>query len=97
VASPLQALERCSSWGSKGDRFNIGLDRRFAGGLLVGPSDIGFADPGQSTAISVFQITSAFVGWKPNTEDLISLAAMHVLCTHVVTLFTDAQLHRKTD
>jgi hypothetical protein len=39
--------------------------------LLAGPSDLGLADPGHSTAISLSQITFTLLTMKPNIDRLV--------------------------
>ncbi|HTL01861.1 MAG TPA: hypothetical protein VL243_06525, partial [Vicinamibacterales bacterium] len=39
--------------------------------LLAGPSDLGLADPGHGTAISLSQITLTLLTMKPNIDRLV--------------------------
>ena len=54
----------------KGTFFKLGLLRE-QNVLLSGPSDLGLADPGHGTAISLAQITTALLTTRPNIDRLV--------------------------
>ena len=55
----------------KGVFFKLGLYPGNRDILLAGPSNIGLADPGQATALSLGQITVALLTTKPNIDKLV--------------------------
>ncbi|MDA9533155.1 DUF5677 domain-containing protein [Bradyrhizobium sp. CCBAU 25338] len=59
--------------------------------LLAGPSNAGLEDPGQNTAISLMQITSAFALMNPTLDDLISMKVIQQLAIQIGDLLVTAQ------
>ena len=47
-------------------RLGLGLDQFGGDTLLAGPSNMGLADPGHSTAISLGQVTRSLIGMRPD-------------------------------
>jgi len=58
--------------------------------LLAGPSNLGLADPGHGTAISLSQITSALLTMKPNIDRLVICQIMLQLGDEVGDAFISA-------
>lgn len=76
---------------TKGITFNIGI----AGGwsnkiILAGPTNAGLADPGQLTAISIFQITCTFLSYKPMFRYLVILQSMSLLLEEIKIAFMES-------
>lgn len=59
--------------------------------LLAGPSNIGLADPGQGTAISLGQITLALLGTRPNIDRLVICNILMKLVEEIGEEFLAAQ------
>lgn len=57
---------------AKGMFFKLGLFSNRDEILLVGSSDMGLADPGQSTALSLAQLTIAMLTSQPNIDTVVS-------------------------
>jgi len=55
----------------KGLLFQLGVYSKGPDILLAGPSMLGLADPGQWTAISIFQTTAALLTTEPNMDCLV--------------------------
>ncbi len=55
----------------KGVFFKLGLIPESGDILLTGPSNLGLADPGHSTAISLLQITTNLLTFKPNLDRIV--------------------------
>ena len=67
--------------GPKGIRFSLGsLDKNI---IPAGPSNMGLADPGSNTAISLHNINTALLTTKLNIENLIFLKAMNSLVNEI--------------
>jgi hypothetical protein len=73
----------------KGIMFKLGLSPN-VNVLLSGPSNAGLADPGQSTAISLTQITSVLLSTKPNYDRIIILKVMSLLTKEIKKAFVIA-------
>lgn len=73
----------------KGVFFRLGLVKE-ARLLLAGPSDAGLAEPGQSTAISLMQVTAAVSLLRPDLDALIGLAVLSRVTDDTVNLFQEA-------
>ena len=56
-------------------------------GLLVGPSNSGFSDPAQCTALSLTQCTTAFLTHECDTERLVSILVIDALRQDVIDKF----------
>ena len=57
--------------GSKGTKHRLGLLNQEAQPLLAGPTNYGLADPAQSTAISLNQVTTALLLLDPSGKELV--------------------------
>lgn len=79
--------------GPKGILFKLGLiqDRSKKELLLAGPSNFGLADPGQSAAISLFQITTCLLSIKPTMTGLVTIKAMQNLVPGICEAFCEIQ------
>ena len=60
-------------------RMGMGLDGNDRRVLLAGASNMGLADPGHGTAMSLMQVTAAFVESKPTLDSLIELKVLQLL------------------
>jgi hypothetical protein len=60
----------------KGILFKLGLAPQAEPVLLAGPSNYGFADPADGTAISLTQITVALLNTRPSMDRLVILTIM---------------------
>ena len=60
-------------------RMGMGLDGNDRRVFLAGPSNMGLADPGHGTAMSLMQVTAAFVQSKPTLDSLIELKVLQLL------------------
>ena len=54
-----------------GTYYRLGLSSQTDRVLLAGPSDMGLADPGHSTAISLLQTTTSLLMTKPNLDGIV--------------------------
>jgi hypothetical protein len=63
----------------KGITKSLGLPPGEEHVLLAGASDIGFADPGHGTAISLLQITTTMLTSKPNIDAILYCAVLKKL------------------
>jgi len=59
--------------------------------LLAGPSNYGLADPGQSMALSLYQLTTCLLLTKPTIENLISSEIMQKLVHELSIAFVAVQ------
>lgn len=59
----------------KGITFKLGLPKD-SNALLAGPSEMGLADPGHGTAISLLQITVTLLALRPNIDYLATSAVL---------------------
>ena len=73
----------------KGAFFKLGL-LPGAQMLLAGPSDLGLADPGHGTAISLAQITFTLLTMKPNIDRLVMCRILERLEREVGEAFLEA-------
>ena len=78
-----------------GSYFRLGLDDETVNVLLAGPSIYGLADPGQSTGISLCQVTAALLGTKPNMDSVVLLKTIIRLERELCELFV--QVHRELE
>jgi len=73
----------------KGVFFKLGLmDKQEV--LLAGPSNAGLSDPGQSTAISLLQITSALCTLQPDLDSIVGQKVLVRLTDEAVEAFASA-------
>jgi len=79
--------------GAKSLKFRLGLfqDSPKSDLLLAGPSNYGLADPGQSAAISLNQITFCLLASKPSMERLITMTTMHKIVNEICEAFVEVQ------
>lgn len=70
----------------KGVLFKLGLLEGVEG-LLAGPSDVGLADPGHSTAISLAQASSCLLTLSPSFDHIVLVGAMHLLQDEIGSAF----------
>jgi len=80
--------------GTKGLRDNLGLikDNPKSNVILVGPSNYGLADPGQNTAISLYQMNTCLLATRPSTERLIEIKVVEKLVDEIEDSFCKVQL-----
>jgi len=80
--------------GPIGIRENIGVpEGSWLSLILAGPSNMGLADPGQLTAISLYQTTAALATSRHDVEILVALSAMDDLMEGTKQEF--ARIHRQ--
>lgn len=77
--------------GSKGTKHRLGLLDQDAQPLLAGPTNYGSADPGQATAISLGQITTAFLSLNPTGKELVEMMGLQHLISEISYAFTETQ------
>jgi hypothetical protein len=75
---------------SKGAFFRLGIVRE-ARLLLAGPSDAGLGEPGQSSAISLMQVTAAVSLLRTDLDAIIGLTVLSRLTEETIALFQEAQ------
>jgi hypothetical protein len=78
----------------RGIFFKLGITGE-AAVLLAGPSNAGLEDPGQNTAISLMQITSALALLNPTLDDLIAMRVIQQLADQIGASFVEA--HRQLE
>lgn len=76
--------------GPKGSFFKLGLMSQDEV-LLAGPSSFGLADAGQSTAISLYQITATLVSLHPIIDILVGARIVGAVSADAGNLFVDTQ------
>ena len=74
----------------KGAFFRLGLVDQSAV-LLAGPSDYGLADPGQNTAISLAQVTSALATLEPTLDDIVGVKVVLIMVDQICKSFVRIQ------
>lgn len=79
--------------GPKGLTFDIGVGVDPV--MLAGPSNAGLADPGHGTAISLLQVTTAYLCHRPDSGDAVNLQILVRLCDAVGDAFIAA--HRNLE
>ena len=79
----------------KGVFFKLGLIPECGDVLLTGPSNVGLADPGHSTAISLLQITTNLLTTKPNLDRLVICNILTSLEKEVGEAFLHAEFKLK--
>lgn len=77
--------------GSKGTKHRLGLLDQESQPLLAGPTNYGLADPAQSTAISLNQVTTTFLLLNPTGKDLVRTMGLQHLVSGISTMFTEIQ------
>jgi hypothetical protein len=68
---------------------DLGLHDPF--GILVGPSPIGFADPGHGACLSLFQVTVCVLNYRIDMRNAMTLNALSEMLHQVGDRFLDAQ------
>lgn len=71
--------------------FKLGLYPESGNILLAGPSDVGLTDPGQSTALSLAQITTNLLTHQPNIDRLTVCKILMTLVSEIDLAFLDAE------
>jgi len=71
--------------------FKLGLTDKNQSVLLAGPSNTGLADPGEETAVSLGQITTALLLTKPNIDVFVICKIMAKLTQEIGEEFLAAQ------
>ena len=74
----------------KGVFFRLGLIEQF-GTLLAGASNYGLADPGQNTAISLGQATTALTSLEPTLDDIVALKVVLLMMNQIPESFARVQ------
>ena len=79
--------------GPKGLLFKLGLIQNNSEIelLLAGPSNFGLADPGQGSAISLYQITTCLLSTRPAMKWLITITTMQKLVDEIKSAFCKVQ------
>jgi hypothetical protein len=75
--------------GAHGSFFDLGLHD--PAGILVGPSPIGFADPGHGACLSLFQVTVCVLKYRPDFRNVMTMHALSKMLDRVGEAFLDAQ------
>ena len=75
---------------SHGAYFRIGLNPDTEHVLLAGASNMGLADPGVSTAISLYQITTNLLTSRPNLDRLVVSRVLSMLMDEAGQAFSEA-------
>ena len=73
-----------------GALFKLGLNDRDRSFLLAGASNMGLADPGDGAAMSLMQVTTAFVTLRSSVRLLVYLRVLHSLREEVGKAFIQA-------
>jgi len=63
--------------------------------LLAGPSDVGIADPGHATAISLVQISTALVSLNPTFDNTVLIKIMLALTDEIGAVLLEAHRHHE--
>lgn len=71
--------------------FKLGLYPESGDILLAGPSNVGLTDPGQLTALSLAQISTALLTHQPNIDRLTACKIMMTLEREIGQAFSDAE------
>jgi len=71
--------------------FKLGLYPESGDILLAGPSNVGLTDPGQLTALSLTQISTALLTQQPNIDRLTACKIMMTLEREIGQAFSDAE------
>lgn len=77
--------------GSKGTKHRLGLLDQDAQPLLAGPTNYGLADPAQSTATSLAQVSTALLLYEPSGKELVTTMGLQQLVSEISTAFTEIQ------
>lgn len=73
----------------KGITFNIGLLNNDI--LLAGPTDTGMTDPGHCTAISLSQVTTLLITYKPTEKRIVQIKVLLSLVNKIGNYFFEIQ------
>ena len=74
-----------------GDFFRLGLDQLDRRVLLAGPSNLGLADPGDGTAMSLSQVTASLATTRSSVRLLVLLRVLESLRNETGEAFLQAQ------
>lgn len=78
--------------GPKGNNYKMGvINNRLNNLFLCGPTNYGFADAGQNTAISLYQITTCYLTVEPTYDKLMILNVLYALCDEIDNAFVSVQ------
>lgn len=77
--------------GSKGTKHRLGLLDQEAQPFLAGPTNYGLADPAQSTAISLAQVSAALLLYEPGGKGVVTMMGLQRMVTEISTAFTEIQ------
>ena len=84
--------------GPKSIRFRLGLfENEPKSVILAGPTNYGLADPGQSRAISLNQITTILLLSKPNCDRILVSTALQKYVDEIRTRFVRSQKQLEKD
>lgn len=84
--------------GPKSIRFKLGLLGKGSEALiLAGPTNYGLADPGQSCAISLSQVTTTLLLSKPNYDRILVSAALQLYIDEICTSLVRIQKQMEED
>lgn len=84
--------------GPKSIRFKLGLFEKGSEVIiLAGPTNYGLADPGQSCAISLSQVTTTLLLSKPNYDRILVCAALQLYIDEICTSFVRIQKQLEED
>ena len=75
----------------RGIFFKLGLYPESGDILLAGPSNVGLTDPGQLTALSLAQISTALLTHQPNIDRIVACKIMLELEREIGKAFSDAE------
>lgn len=75
----------------RGIFFKLGLYPESGDILLAGPSNVGLTDPGQLTALSLAQISTALLTHQPNIDRIVACKIMFELEREIGKAFSDAE------
>ena len=75
---------------SHGTYFRIGLGSSEEDAILAGPTNMGLADPGHSTAISLGLITTVLLARKPTMDYLVYSCVLHKLANEIGDAFLES-------
>ena len=81
---------------SHGAHFRLGLNQWNRDVLLAGPSNLGLADPGHSTAISLNQVTTTLLATRSNLDCLVITRILHELTSEIGEEFLKAHQEAET-
>jgi hypothetical protein len=75
----------------KGLSFNLGLHPFRKGSTLGGPSNVGLADPGHATAVSLLQLMTTFLALRPGVDAIITMHLLRMMSDDIGEAFVRAK------